>query len=202
MGESATYCRECLTTGAPGLQLDAICQLKRARDNPCIQREIRSILPTPLPLLTCASPRPSSAGAAGRRPRASRGCADRDWPGLHDPGRQGDRATQLRPELGSLHHPGRCSPDHRAWHPEDLRHSKIAVTVEIYTECSSPRWSVSRKSRIAGPGRPQGPAHRSGATVRPALNNHFGIWLSQPVTAHGLGTNVFANVNAPISAGH
>jgi hypothetical protein len=33
-------------------------------------------------------------------------------------------------------------------------------------------------------------------------NNHFGIWLSQPVTAHGLQTNVFANVNTPISAGH
>ena len=33
-------------------------------------------------------------------------------------------------------------------------------------------------------------------------NNHFGIWLSQPVTAYGLRTNVFANVNTPISAGH
>ena len=33
-------------------------------------------------------------------------------------------------------------------------------------------------------------------------NNHFGIWLSKPVTAHGLRTNVFANVNTPISAGH
>ncbi len=34
------------------------------------------------------------------------------------------------------------------------------------------------------------------------FNNHFGIWLSKPVTAHGLRTNVFANVNTPISAGH
>ena len=33
-------------------------------------------------------------------------------------------------------------------------------------------------------------------------NNHFGIWLSKPVTAYGLRTNVFANVNTPISAGH
>ena len=33
-------------------------------------------------------------------------------------------------------------------------------------------------------------------------NNHFGIWLSKPVTAHGLRTNVFANVHTPISAGH
>ncbi len=34
------------------------------------------------------------------------------------------------------------------------------------------------------------------------FNNHFGIWLSKPVTAHGLRTNVFANVHTPISAGH
>lgn len=34
------------------------------------------------------------------------------------------------------------------------------------------------------------------------FNNHFGIWLSKPVTAHGLRTNVFIHVNTPISAGH
>ncbi|MGP0024352.1 MAG: right-handed parallel beta-helix repeat-containing protein [Streptosporangiaceae bacterium] len=33
-------------------------------------------------------------------------------------------------------------------------------------------------------------------------DNHFGIWLSKPVTAHGLRTNVFVNVNTPISPGH
>jgi Protein of unknown function (DUF1565) len=33
-------------------------------------------------------------------------------------------------------------------------------------------------------------------------NNHFGIWLSKPVTAFGLGTNSFHNVFKPISAGH
>ena len=31
-------------------------------------------------------------------------------------------------------------------------------------------------------------------------DNHFGIWLSKPVTAQGLRTNVFVNVNTPISA--
>ena len=34
------------------------------------------------------------------------------------------------------------------------------------------------------------------------FNNHFGIWLSKPVTARGLRTNAFANVHTPISAGH
>lgn len=34
------------------------------------------------------------------------------------------------------------------------------------------------------------------------FDNHFGIWLSKPVTAHGLGTNTFHNVVKPISAGH
>ncbi len=34
------------------------------------------------------------------------------------------------------------------------------------------------------------------------FSNHFGIWLSKPVTAQGLRTNVFVNVNTPISAGH
>ena len=33
-------------------------------------------------------------------------------------------------------------------------------------------------------------------------NNHFGIWLSKPVTAFGLGSNTFHNVLKPISAGH
>jgi nitrous oxidase accessory protein NosD len=33
-------------------------------------------------------------------------------------------------------------------------------------------------------------------------NNFFGIWLSKPVTAHGLRTNVFVHVHTPISAGH
>ncbi len=33
-------------------------------------------------------------------------------------------------------------------------------------------------------------------------DNHFGIWLSKPVTAHGLRTNVFVNVNTPISSVH
>ena len=32
------------------------------------------------------------------------------------------------------------------------------------------------------------------------FNNHFGIWLSKPVTAQGLRTNVFVNVSTPISA--
>jgi hypothetical protein len=34
------------------------------------------------------------------------------------------------------------------------------------------------------------------------FNNHFGIWLSKPVTAQGLRTNVFVNVSTPISAGN
>jgi hypothetical protein len=34
------------------------------------------------------------------------------------------------------------------------------------------------------------------------FNNHFGIWLSKPVTASGLRTNAFTNVTIPISAGH
>ena len=34
------------------------------------------------------------------------------------------------------------------------------------------------------------------------FNNHFGIWLSKPVTASGLRTNTFTNVTTPISAGH
>ena len=34
------------------------------------------------------------------------------------------------------------------------------------------------------------------------FNNHFGIWLSSPVTAQGLHTNAFVNVNTPISAGN
>ncbi len=34
------------------------------------------------------------------------------------------------------------------------------------------------------------------------FDNHFGIWLSKPVTASGLGTNTFRNVVKPISAGH
>ena len=34
------------------------------------------------------------------------------------------------------------------------------------------------------------------------FNNHFGIWLSKPVTASGLGTNTFTNVTTPISACH
>jgi len=34
------------------------------------------------------------------------------------------------------------------------------------------------------------------------FNNYFGIWLSKPVTAHGLRTNVFVHVHTPISAGH
>jgi nitrous oxidase accessory protein NosD len=34
------------------------------------------------------------------------------------------------------------------------------------------------------------------------FNNHFGIWLSKPVTAFGLGSNTFHNVFKPISAGH
>ena len=33
-------------------------------------------------------------------------------------------------------------------------------------------------------------------------NNFYGIWLSKAVTATGLGTNVFNNVNIHISAGH
>ena len=31
-------------------------------------------------------------------------------------------------------------------------------------------------------------------------HNHFGIWLSTPVTAHGLGTNSFHQVQVPVSA--
>ena len=31
-------------------------------------------------------------------------------------------------------------------------------------------------------------------------NNHFGIWLSKPVTAHRLGTNRFHHVAVPVSA--
>jgi nitrous oxidase accessory protein NosD len=31
-------------------------------------------------------------------------------------------------------------------------------------------------------------------------NNHFGIWLSKPVKAHGLGTNRFRHVVVPVSA--
>ena len=34
------------------------------------------------------------------------------------------------------------------------------------------------------------------------FNNHFGIWLSKPVTASGLRTNTFTHVKIPISAGH
>ncbi len=34
------------------------------------------------------------------------------------------------------------------------------------------------------------------------FRNHFGIWLSKPVTAFGLGTNTFRHVVKPISAGH
>ena len=34
------------------------------------------------------------------------------------------------------------------------------------------------------------------------FNNYIGIWLSKPVTAHGLRTNVFVHVHTPISAGH
>jgi Protein of unknown function (DUF1565) len=34
------------------------------------------------------------------------------------------------------------------------------------------------------------------------FDNHFGIWLSKPVNAFGLGTNTFHNVVKPISAGH
>jgi hypothetical protein len=33
-------------------------------------------------------------------------------------------------------------------------------------------------------------------------NNHFGIWLSKPVTAHGLRTNSFHHVKVPVSANH
>jgi nitrous oxidase accessory protein NosD len=32
------------------------------------------------------------------------------------------------------------------------------------------------------------------------FNNHFGIWLSRPVTAHGLRSNSFRNVAVPVSA--
>jgi hypothetical protein len=34
------------------------------------------------------------------------------------------------------------------------------------------------------------------------FDNHFGIWLSKPVKAFGLGTNSFRHVRRPISAGH
>jgi hypothetical protein len=34
------------------------------------------------------------------------------------------------------------------------------------------------------------------------FDNHFGIWLSKPVKAFGLGTNSFRHVTRPISAGH
>jgi hypothetical protein len=34
------------------------------------------------------------------------------------------------------------------------------------------------------------------------FNNHFGIWLSKPVKAFGLGTNSFHKVKIPVSAGH
>jgi len=34
------------------------------------------------------------------------------------------------------------------------------------------------------------------------FNNFFGIWLSTPVTAFGLGTNSFRHVVIHISAGH
>jgi nitrous oxidase accessory protein NosD len=34
------------------------------------------------------------------------------------------------------------------------------------------------------------------------FNDHFGIWLSKPVTAHGLRSNRFVHVDIPISAGH
>jgi Protein of unknown function (DUF1565) len=34
------------------------------------------------------------------------------------------------------------------------------------------------------------------------FNNFFGIWLSKPVTAFGLGTNTFHHVTVPISPGH
>ena len=34
------------------------------------------------------------------------------------------------------------------------------------------------------------------------FDNHFGIWLSKPVKAFGLGTNSFRHVTTPISAGH
>jgi len=31
-------------------------------------------------------------------------------------------------------------------------------------------------------------------------DNHFGIWLSKPVKAQGVGTNSFHNVTVPVSA--
>jgi nitrous oxidase accessory protein NosD len=34
------------------------------------------------------------------------------------------------------------------------------------------------------------------------FDNHFGIWLSTPVTASGLGSNSFSHVKVPVSAGH
>jgi len=34
------------------------------------------------------------------------------------------------------------------------------------------------------------------------FGNHFGIWLSKPVKAFGLGTNYFHRVRIPVSAGH
>lgn len=33
-------------------------------------------------------------------------------------------------------------------------------------------------------------------------DNHFGVWLSKPVTASGLGSNHFSNVTIHVSAGH
>ncbi len=34
------------------------------------------------------------------------------------------------------------------------------------------------------------------------FDNHFGIWLSKPVTAYGLGSNSFSHVTVPVSSGH
>ncbi len=34
------------------------------------------------------------------------------------------------------------------------------------------------------------------------FDNHFGIWLSKPVTASGLGSNSFSHVTVPVSSGH
>jgi hypothetical protein len=34
------------------------------------------------------------------------------------------------------------------------------------------------------------------------FDNHYGIWLSKPVTAFGLRTNKFSHVSIHISAGH
>jgi hypothetical protein len=46
----------------------------------------------------------------------------------------------------------------------------------------TPVWTVIAHNRISG--------------------NHFGVWLSKPVHAAGLGTNSFRNVKVPVSAGH